>query len=161
VAVRYPRGIGTGVKIDENPKLLKIGKAQVIEENGDDLLIIAIGKSVCEAAKAGKALKNKGINTTIINARFVKPLDRELLMKYTTKIKNIITVEEHVLDGGFGSAVLEMMIDNGETNFNLKRIGIKNRFVEHGPQDVLKHDYEIDCKAIINTASKLHGTLLE
>ena len=161
VALRYPRGIGTGVKIEENPKPLEIGKAQVIEENGDDLLIIAIGKSVCEAVKAANILKDKGINTTIINARFVKPLDTELLIKYTLKIKKIITVEEHVLDGGFGSAVLEMMIDNGVTGFCLKRIGIKNRFVEHGPQDILKNAYEIDSQAVVKSALKLHGTSLE
>ena len=161
VALRYPRGIGTGVKIEENPKPLEIGKAQVIEEDGDDLLIIAIGKSVCEAVKAANILKDKGINTTIINARFVKPLDTELLIKYTLKIKKIITVEEHVLDGGFGSALLEMLIDNGVTNICLKRIGIKNTFVEHGPQDILKKDYEIDSQAVIRTAIKLHGTPCE
>ncbi len=161
VALRYPRGLGTGVKIEENPKPLEIGKAQVIEEDGDDLLIIAIGKSVCEAVNAANILKDKGINTTIINARFVKPLDTELLIKYTLKIKKIITVEEHVLDGGFGSAVLEMMIDNGVTGFCLKRIGIKNRFVEHGPQDILKNAYEIDSQAVVKSALKLHGTSLE
>ncbi|MCP4673349.1 MAG: 1-deoxy-D-xylulose-5-phosphate synthase, partial [Desulfobacula sp.] len=140
VALRYPRGIGTGVKIDDKPKPLEIGKAQVIEE-GEDLLIIAVGKSVCEAAEASIALKDKSITSTIINARFVKPLDAELIIKYASKIKKIITVEEHVLDGGFGSAVLEMLIDNGITDINLKRVGINNTFVEHGPQDILKHDY--------------------
>ncbi len=160
VALRYPRGIGTGVKLENNPEPLEIGRAEVIEQ-GDDILIIAIGKSVCEASKAGKVLQNKGINTTIINARFVKPLDTELLVKYALKIKKIITVEEHVLEGGFGSAVLEMLIDNGVTNICLKRIGIKDTFVEHGPQDILKHDYEIDHQAVIKTAIKLHGTPFE
>ncbi len=160
VALRYPRGIGTGVKLEDNPKPLEIGKAEVVEQ-GDDILIIAIGKSVCEASKAGKVLQNQGINTTIINARFVKPLDTELLVKYAKKIKKIITVEEHILDGGFGSAVLEMFSDKGVTNICLKRIGIKDRFVEHGPQDILKHDYEIDHQAVIEAAIKLHGTPCE
>jgi len=160
VALRYPRGIGTGVKIENNPEPLEIGRAEVVEQ-GDDILIIAIGKSVCEASKASKILQNQGINTTIINARFVKPLDTELLVKYALKIKKIITVEEHVLDGGFGSAVLEMLIDNGVTNICFKRIGIKDRFVEHGPQDILKQDYEIDSQAVIKTAIKLHGTPCE
>jgi 1-deoxy-D-xylulose-5-phosphate synthase len=160
VAVRYPRGIGTGVQIDENPQPVEIGKAQLIEE-GQDLLIIAIGKSVCEAVNAANALKDKGINATIINARFVKPLDNKLLLEYASKIKKIITVEEHVLDGGFGSAVLEMLIDNGVSNFYLKRIGIKNEFVEHGPQDILKQDYEIDYQAIIKAAIKICGNKLE
>ncbi len=160
VALRYPRGIGTGVKLDNNPEPLEIGRAEVIKQ-GDDILIIAIGKSVCEASKAGKVLKNQGINTTIINARFVKPLDTELLVKYAKKIKKIITVEEHILDGGFGSAVLEMFSDKGVTNICLKRIGIKDRFVEHGPQDILKHDYEIDHQAVIKAAIKLHGSPCE
>ncbi|MEN8210982.1 MAG: 1-deoxy-D-xylulose-5-phosphate synthase [Thermodesulfobacteriota bacterium] len=160
VALRYPRGIGTGVKLEDNPEPLEIGRAEVIKQ-GDDILIIAIGKSVCEAIKAGKVLQDQGINATIINARFVKPLDTELLVKYALKIRKIITVEEHVLDGGFGSAVLEMLIDNDVTNICLKRVGIKNTFVEHGPQDILKHDYEIDSQAVIKTAIKLHGTLCE
>ena len=70
-------------------------------------------------------------------------------------------MEEHVLDGGFGSAVLEMFMDKGVTNICLKRIGIKDRFVEHGPQDILKHDYEIDHQAVIKAAIKLHGTPCE
>jgi len=160
VALRYPRGIGTGVKLENNPEPLEIGRAEVVEQ-GDDILIIAIGKSVCEVLKAGKILQNQGINTTIINARFVKPLDTELLVKYALKIKKIITVEEHVLEGGFGSAVLEMLIDNGVTNICLKRIGIKDTFVEHEPQDILKHDYEIDHQAVIKTAIKLHCTPCE
>ena len=155
-ALRYPRGIGTGVKIDDHPEPLEIGKAQLIE-GGDDLLIIAIGKSVCEALKAQKILKEQEINATIINARFVKPLDEQLLTEYAKKIKKIITVEEHVLDGGFGSAVIEMFMDKGVSNFDLKRVGIKDIFVEHGPQNILKQDYEIDYNAIVKAALKLLG----
>ena len=155
VALRYPRGTGLGVKIDENPLPLKIGQGEVLCE-GDDLLIIAIGKSVCEAIKANEHLKEKNINSTIINARFVKPLDADLIGRYALKINKIITVEDHVLDGGFGSAVLEILNDKGITGFLLKRIGIKDRFVEHGPSDVLRRDYEIDSTAIINAAFKLY-----
>ncbi len=156
IALRYPRGIGVGVQIDETPKPLEIGKGQVIDQ-GDDLLIIAIGQSVSQAVKANIELKEQGIFATIINARFVKPLDSDLIIELSTKIKKIIIVEEHVLDGGFGSAVLEMFADKGLTHFFLNRIGIKNRFVEHGPQDVLRKDYEIDSAAIVRAAIKLHG----
>lgn len=155
IALRYPRGTGTGVKIDENPLLIEIGKGEVISE-GDDLLIIAIGKSVCAALKADELLKEKDIFSTVINARFVKPLDVELICGYAEKIKKIITVEEHVLDGGFGSAVIEMLIDKGITGFSLKRIGIKDCFVEHGSSDILRHDYEVDSTAIINAALEIH-----
>ncbi|WP_299977443.1 1-deoxy-D-xylulose-5-phosphate synthase [Desulfobacula sp.] len=160
VAIRYPRGTGMGVQIEDHPRPLEMGKAQVINE-GDDLLIIAIGKSVCEALKANKSLKDRDINATIINARFVKPLDTDLIIEYALKIKKIIIVEDHVLDGGFGSAVLEMLTDNDVTGFSLKRIGIKNEFVEHGPQDVLRRDYGIDSTAIVNAALKLHGNTIE
>ena len=156
VALRYPRGIGAGIKIAKNPEPLEIGKADVIQE-GRDLLIIAIGKSVCDSIKAGEILKKEGIHPTVINARFVKPVDADLIVRYASRIKKIITVEEHVLDGGFGSAVIEVLTDNGISDFHLKRVGIQNRFVEHGPQDVLKHDYEIDCHAIVNTAVELCG----
>jgi 1-deoxy-D-xylulose-5-phosphate synthase len=156
VAVRYPRGTGLGVPVQEDPKPIKIGKAKIVN-TGDDILIIAIGNSVNDATKAARSLKDQGINATVINARFVKPLDTDLIIEYASKIKKIIIVEEHVLDGGFGSAVLEMLVDNGVTGFNLKRIGINNKFVEHGPQDILRRDYEIDSSAIFNTALALHG----
>ena len=156
IALRYPRGIGVGVKIEDKPKPLEIGKGQVIDQ-GDDLLIIAIGQSVSQAVKANIELKELGIFATIINARFVKPLDSDLIIELSTKIQKIIVVEEHVLDGGFGSAILEMFADKGLTNFLLTRIGIKNRFVEHGPQDILRKDYEIDSAAIVKAAIKLHG----
>jgi 1-deoxy-D-xylulose-5-phosphate synthase len=156
VAVRYPRGSGEGVEMETNPRPLKIGKAEVLCQ-GNDVLIIAIGKSVAEAVKAGRLLLEKGIEVTIINARFVKPLDAELILEYAGKIKTIITVEEHVLDGGFGSAVLEMLGDNGMTGFCLKRIGIHNKFVEHGPQDILRQDYGIDCSAIVAAAEGMNG----
>lgn len=155
-AIRYPRGTGEGVKMDENPEPLEIGKAEVLCE-GDDLLIIAIGKSVSDAIIASNILKEQDIHATVINARFVKPLDADLMIQYAKKINHIITVEEHVLDGGFGSAVLEMLTDSGITGFSLKRIGIKNRFVEHGPQDVLRYDYEIDSFAVVNAALELYG----
>lgn len=160
VAIRYPRGTGEGVQIENTPESMEIGKAQVVSE-GDDLLIIAIGKSVAEAVKASKHLEDRGIYATVVNARFVKPLDADLMIEYAVKIKKIITVEEHVLDGGFGSAVLEMLSDQGVTRFSLKRIGIKNRFVEHGPQDILRKDYEIDYSAIVDAAMEIHGKTIE
>ncbi len=151
VAIRYPRGAGDGVEIENPPQPIEIGKGEVIE-NGDDLLIIAIGKSVYEASIACEILKERKIQATLINARFVKPLDKDLIIKYAGKIKHIITVEEHVLDGGFGSAVVEMIMDQGLSGNTIKRIGIDDRFVEHGPQDVLRRDYEIDSQAIVNAA---------
>jgi len=156
IALRYPRGRGEGVAIQEPPKPVEIGKGKVVC-HGCDLLIIAIGKSVCEAFKASQILEQQGIQTTVINARFVKPLDTELIVEMATKIKKVITVEEHVLDGGFGSAVLELLCDNNIQGLTFKRIGIQNKFVEHGPQDILKAEYEIDSAAIIKAGLSLYG----
>ncbi|MFH2093936.1 MAG: 1-deoxy-D-xylulose-5-phosphate synthase [Pseudomonadota bacterium] len=159
VAIRYPRGRGEGVQIDQVPCPVEIGKGKVVFCQGEDLLMIAIGKSVCEALKAACILKEKGIHATVINARFVKPMDTDLIVEYSKKINQIITVEEHVLDGGFGSAVMEVLLDSGVSSIELKRIGIQNTFVEHGPQDVLQKEYGIDYSAIVNAALKMKGMI--
>ena len=113
------------------------------------IIIIAIGQSVLEAVAAAKELAQKKIFATVINARFVKPLDSALFLEKAGKIKKVITVEEHMLAGGFGSAVLEMFADKGITDLEFRRIGIDNKFVEHGPQDLLKKDYGVDAAAIV------------
>jgi len=159
-AVRYPRGTAEGFTVEDDPKPIEIGQARIIQE-GKDILIIAIGKSVCESVKAARELENKGIGVTIINARFVKPLDTRMIVEQASRIKKIITVEEHVLDGGFGSAVLECLADAGVAGYLLRRIGIQNTFVEHGPQDVLRKDYGIDRDAIVKEAVKLHAIELK
>jgi 1-deoxy-D-xylulose-5-phosphate synthase len=156
IAIRYPRGSGEGVEIPESVTPIKIGTAEVLTQ-GKDLLIIAIGKSVGEAMEAEKMLQQNGISSTVINARFVKPLDRNLILEKIKDIKKIITVEEHVLDGGFGSAILEMLSDNDIFDVMVKRIGIVDEFVEHGPQDILRKDYNIDCHAITQAGLKLLG----
>ena len=164
IALRYPRGKGQGVEIQEDVKPVEIGRARVVHENYDhgndqlnDLMIIAIGQSVFEAVIAAKQLAQKGITAMVINARFVKPLDSALFLEKADKIKKIITVEEHMLAGGFGSAVLEMYADNGLTNLEFRRIGIDNKFVEHGPQALLKKDYGIDAAAIVAAGFDLTG----
>ncbi len=156
-AIRYPRGSGEGVDIEETPSPIDIGKAQLISP-GKDLVIVAIGKSVTDAQVAVDSLAQKGVSAALINARFVKPLDKTLIIEWIKKTNKIITVEEHVLDGGFGSAVMEMLCDNNITDFAIKRIGIKDTFVEHGPQNILRKDYHIDATAIVNTALTLQGS---
>jgi len=156
VAIRYPRGRGVGAQIDPVPCPVEIGKGCIVQE-GDDILLIGIGKSVCEAIKAADILKDKGINATVLNARFVKPIDDKLIIEYVSKIKQVITIEEHVLDGGFGSAVQEVLMDNQITDIQIKRIGIEDKFVEHGPQAVLQEEYEIDHRAIVKAVLKMKG----
>lgn len=154
VAFRYPRGTGTGVKIEHPILPLPLGKGEILTE-GDDVLILAIGRSVNEALSARTTLMKEDISAAVINCRFVKPLDVDLIASYVSKIPRIITVEENVLQGGFGSAVLECLIDRGLTGFRLKRIGIPDTFVEHGPQDLLRAKYGIDATAIVDAAKRL------
>ncbi|MGD9063373.1 MAG: 1-deoxy-D-xylulose-5-phosphate synthase [Desulfobacterales bacterium] len=154
IAFRYPRGSATGVPLDEMIQPLAIGKAQVLTE-GDDVLILAIGRPVGDALAAGKLLLDQGISATVVNCRFVKPLDVELVCTLAEKIPRIITIEENVRQGGFGSAVLETIRENGITSLHMERIGIADVFVEHGPQKVLRSEYGIDVPDIVAAAKRL------
>lgn len=154
IAIRYPRGIVTGLKFKGNTDSIPIGKGEILVQ-GDDLVILSIGQSVSEALSAHLELKKQGIFATIVNCRFVKPLDEDLICSLAKKIPRIITAEENVLQGGFGSAVLECLNDNNITGIALKRMGIPDTFVEHGPQKLLRSKYGIDSQAIVNTAKKM------
>lgn len=157
IAFRYPRGIATGVPLDAVFKPLPLGKAKILE-NGDDILILAIGRSVVDALEASRSLKKQGILATVVNCRFVKPLDRELISSLAARIPRVITVEENALQGGFGSAVLEELNDARVAGLRLERIGVADTFVEHGPQKLLRSLYGIDAAAIIKTAVRMMET---
>jgi 1-deoxy-D-xylulose-5-phosphate synthase len=154
IAFRYPRGSATGVTLDETIRPLPFGKGKILEE-GEDVLILAIGSSVVDALEARTTLKGQGISATVVNCRFVKPLDVDLICSLTEKIPRIITVEENVRHGGFGSAVLETLNDAGITGFRAERIGVPDTFVEHGPQQLLRSLYCIDAPAIVRAAKRL------
>ncbi|MFZ2042265.1 MAG: 1-deoxy-D-xylulose-5-phosphate synthase [Desulfobacterales bacterium] len=154
VAFRYPRGIGVGVAVEKDDTPLAIGKGEVLA-TGDDLLLLAIGQGVKESIEARALLAKDGIAATVVNCRFVKPLDIDLISDLAAKIPRIVTVEENVRQGGFGSAVLEALSDRGLTGFALRRIGVGDTFVEHGPQKILRARYGIDAAAIVATAHKL------
>ncbi|MGD2185470.1 MAG: 1-deoxy-D-xylulose-5-phosphate synthase [Desulfobacterales bacterium] len=154
IALRYPRGVGTGTIIEKDIQPLPIGKGELLKE-GEDVLILAVGRSVLEALDAHSELSELGISAAVVNCRFVKPLDIELISSLAKKIPRIITVEENVRQGGFGGAVLEGLNDRGITGFQLERIGIPDTFVEHGPQKLLRSKYGIDAKAVVDTAKQL------
>lgn len=156
-ALRYPRGAGANVAIDVPIKPLAIGKGEVLK-NGDDLLILAIGTSVADAVEAHDMLLKKNIKSTVVNCRFVKPLDAELICSLAKKIPRIITIEENLRQGGFGSAVLELLLDEGISNLQVKRLGIHDMFVEHGPRNLLRQKYEIDAGAIVRAAESMKST---
>jgi len=156
IAMRYPRGTAAGVEMDLDIKPLPIGKGEIITE-GEDILIFAIGKSVCDALEAQKRLSNEGISVQVVNCRFVKPLDADLIVSLARKIPRIITAEENVLHAGFGSAVLECLMDAGVTGIQVKRIGIPDTFVEHGNPALLRAKFGIDSDAIFQAAKSLAG----
>ena len=154
IALRYPRGAGWGVPLDAGWPKLPIGKAEVLTQGGD-VLILAVGRPVGEAIEAQKTLEQEGIAATVVNARFVKPLDAELIASLVQAVPRVITVEENVLQGGFGSAVLECLADRGLSDFRIVRLGIPDLFVEHGPQSLLRSKYGIDAPSIARTARQL------
>jgi len=154
IAIRYPRGTVEGVKIEDRDLPVTIGKGEVLQK-GDDVLILAIGRSVSEALIAHVILAEKGISATVVNCRFVKPLDAELIGTLARKIPRIVTVEENVRQGGFGSAVMECLCDQRITGFLIERIGIPDIFVEHGSQKMLRSKYGIDASNIVNAAKRL------
>lgn len=154
IALRYARGSGTGVKLGKNIDPVPVGKAEILED-GDDILILAIGRSVGDALEAHATLKEEGIASTVVNCRFVKPLDVALIRSLARRIPRIITVEENVRQGGFGSAVLEALSDENPFEFYIERLGVRDTFVEHGPQNLLRSKYGIDVPAIVKAAVRL------
>ena len=154
IAIRYPRGTAVGVSLEKTLRDLPIGTAEILVEGGD-VLILGIGRSVQEALKARAMLKKKGLLATVVDCRFVKPLDTERIISLARRIPRIITVEENVRQGGFGSAVLECLSDAGVMGFAVERIGIRDTFVEHGAPQILRARYGVDATAIAQAAQRL------
>lgn len=128
--LRYPRGTGFGVKLDDEPQDLPIGKGVWLKK-GKDATILAIGNRVHPALAAAEALKKHKIDCGVVNMRFVKPLDTQIIDEALKVSKHLVTVEDNMLAGGFGSAVAEYLADK-QANFKLLRLGIGDEFVEHG-----------------------------
>lgn len=154
VAIRYPRGKAIGLYIDTNVQPIDLGKSEILTQ-GDDLLIFAIGSTVWPSLEAYHVLKLRGICTTVVNSRFVKPLESELISNLARTIPNIITVEENALSGGFGSAVLEILSDQNIDHATVRRIGIPDQFIEHGSMSILRRKYGIDAEGIVAVAQEI------
>jgi 1-deoxy-D-xylulose-5-phosphate synthase len=146
-AVRYPRGTGLGVPMDQEMTVLPIGEGEVLRE-GSDLALFAIGNMVRPCLDAAEKLQAAGISAAVVNARYVKPMDEELVLRYARSPGRIVTVEEHALQAGFGSALLECLESNKMTGVRTHRIGLPDRFIEHGPQAVLRQKYGLDADGI-------------
>ncbi len=153
IALRYPRGkiqsqaMSYPEFVERSLSTFKIGEAEILK-GGDDIALIAIGNTVYPALSAAERLEKDGINTMVINARFIKPLDRNLLSSAASIVPRIITIEENVLQGGFGSAVLEFLNETDVHNVKIRRLGMPDGFIEQGQQDELRKKYGLDEEGI-------------
>ncbi len=158
--IRYPRGTGEGLPVDEDPEVIPLGRWEE-ECPGEDMAILASGSTLYPAREAARMLGEEGWKVAVINARFIKPLDRELLQSTAAATGLLMTVEENVLAGGFGSAVLEFLSDEGHTGVIVERVGIPDEFVVQGSQDVLRSRYGLDAAGLYQRAlrmlEKKHG----
>ena len=157
ISVRYPRGTAVGVPRKSEPEILPIGRAEVLRR-GRDVAIVAIGSMVYPALDAADLLEQEGLSVEVVNARFVKPLDEELLLDLARRFKTIVTVEENALQGGFGSAVAEFYLDRGLTGLRLVRLGVPDEFVEQGERRLLLDKLGLSGRGI---AEKAREALLE
>ena len=149
VAIRYPRGVGPGARAKEKPKALPIGKSELLSHRENpQVLIFALGSLVPMGREIAFKLEEEGVPAAVVNARFTKPLDIEMLEFYARQVEAILTLEDHVLKGGFGSAVLEEL-NNLSLNTPVVRIGWPDRFIEHGKPDALRARYEISVEAAL------------
>ena len=148
MAVRYPRSHGLGVPMDTEFKILPIGKGEILRQ-GNDVAILAIGSMVAPALEAAQNLALQGVEATVVNARFVKPVDSELIIELATRIKRIITVEENTLSGGFGNYVNDAIRQADLSDVIIRNVGLPDVFIEHGGQDFLRSKYGLDAMGII------------
>ena len=153
-SVRYPRGVSLGVPMDREQKELPIGKGELLRD-GTDVAIIAVGVSVWPAMKAAEQLSQEGLSTAVVNARFVKPLDEELIVGVAKRVRYVVTVEEGCKMGGFGSAVLEALSEAGVTGIKTKIIGLPDWYIEQGPQDLLRERYGLTTDGIYRSVKEL------
>lgn len=154
ISLRYPRGEGWGVEVDDDIRILEVGKGEVLRQ-GKDVALVGIGQTVIPALRAAQDLAALGIDASVVNARFVKPLDRELLRKVIAEVPAVITIEDHALAGGFGGAILEFLTEEGYGFVNVKRLGVPDRFIAHGTQDELRKICGFDKDGITQAALQM------
>ncbi|MCH9037037.1 MAG: 1-deoxy-D-xylulose-5-phosphate synthase [Chloroflexi bacterium] len=148
MAIRYPRGVGYGVDLDPKLKALPIGKGERLRE-GKDLVLVALGSMVYPALEAAESLAGEGVECTVLNARFVKPLDRKLILDNISRTGLALTIEEHLLVGGFGQAVVGLVEEAMPKGAKVKTLGVPDRFVEHGPRSELLASLDLDADGIV------------
>ncbi|KJS17446.1 MAG: 1-deoxy-D-xylulose-5-phosphate synthase [Peptococcaceae bacterium BRH_c4b] len=155
-ALRYPRGIATGCPLDAEPLSIPIGKAEVLRE-GRDITLLAIGTTVEIAYNAATALAAEGVSATVVDARFIKPLDEECIINQILQTRTVITLEENVLSGGFGSAVMELLNARGIFGIKILSIGFPDSFVEHGDKNLLLARYGLTVDNVCSSVLTMLG----
>jgi len=153
VAIRYPRGKGEGVTLPAQPRTLGVGQAEMLRA-GSDIAILAVGATVYPAMAAAHALSSLGVEAAVVNARFIKPLDGDLLKNLALNFNRLVTVEEGVLAGGFGSAVMELLEARNLNYVTLKRLGLPDEFVEHGDRNLFLKQYNLDAAGIVSVIQR-------
>ncbi len=140
--------------------MISIGEAEVMRD-GEDVLILAAGNMAHPALHAAELLDGQGVNACVVNARFVKPIDKGMIGGLSQRIKKVLTVEENVIEGGFGSAVIEFLSEMTIDGLKVKRLGIPDMFVEQGPQKLLRKSLGLDAEGIAREAFELSGKKIE
>ena len=153
VAIRYPRGAGLGVPLDTTYRLLPWGKGEIVRD-GSDIAILAVGNMVAPSIAAADLAAKDGVNARVINMRFIKPIDAAWLREALAGVRTVVTVEENVLAGGFGSAIREML---GDSSLSIHSLGIPDRFIEQGPQSKLRELVGLTDRQIADTLRSLAG----
>lgn len=159
-ALRYPRGSGLGVPLDEEMKELEIGKGEVIKD-GSDIAILAYGHTVDGAMMVSNMFEKEGVSVAVINARFAKPVDKDLIVEYAKSTRCLITIEEHSLKGGFGSAVLEALQEEQVCSVPVKCIGLGDIVLEHGAPGKQRKDLKLDPEGMFETIMTFYGSVAE
>lgn len=171
MAVRYPRGNGYGISLESDFREITIGSGEILRE-GNDVTVLAVGSTVIPALTAAEQLAVEGIQCTVADIRFVKPVDAGLILELAGRTNRLITVEENTLAGGFGSAVMELLASSGINGIKIENIALPDRFIEHGSQELLRSMCGVDAEGIarrikdtcmdsvFDTADKLNGKLV-
>lgn len=149
-AIRYPRGTGPGTVVKAHPEAIQIGKAELLLD-GQDVAILGLGAMLSEALRLAGMLREEGVSAAIINPRFAKPIDRECVETYGRRCGLLITLEDHVLAGGFGSAVMETLNELG-VDVPVVRVGWPDAFIEHGKVEALREKYGLTAEAALEKA---------
>ena len=147
VAIRYPRGGESSIKF-EKCNSIELGKAEIIQK-GNDITIVAIGKMVSRAVDVAEKLQEKNISAEVINARFLKPLDKKMILESAMKTRKVITIEDGIINGGLGTAVIEAINNSDLEGIKVKTFGYKDCFVKHGSVEELEEENEISTEKIV------------